>query len=154
MAVYHSGREHPELIAILTAILADTAVIYYKTHAFHWNVEGPQFYSLHLMLETFYQTLWESQDEIAERIRALGGKAPPSYTELLGNASIKEADATPASHIIVKNLRDDYLSLAQKNLDGASFAENEGDLVTANMLTEKATFLEKAAWMLHSSFTP
>jgi len=151
--MYQSGRENSELVAALTAVFADTAVVYYKTHGFHWNVEGPHFYSLHLMFETFYQPLWESLDEIAERIRALGGKAPASYRELFENASIKEADATPAPHIMVKNLRDDYLVLAQKNLDAASFAEKEGDLVTANMLTEKATFLEKAAWMLYSSFT-
>lgn len=153
MALYRSGKENPELIATLTAVLADTAVVYYKTHGFHWNVEGPHFYSLHLMFETFYQTLWESLDEIAERIRALGGKVPASYRELLEKASIKEADTTPAFHIMIQTLRDNYLVLAQKNLDAAAFAEKQGDLVTANMLTEKATFLEKAAWMLYSSFT-
>ncbi len=151
--MYQSGRENSELVAALTAVFADTSVVYYKTHGFHWNVEGPHFYSLHLMFETFYQPLWESLDEIAERIRALGGKIPQSYNDLLKNASIKEADATPVDHLMVKNLRDDYLALAQKDLDMAAFAEKQGDLVTANMMTEKATFLQKAAWMLHSSFT-
>ena len=142
--MYRSGRENPELITALTAVFADTAVAYYKTHGF---------YSLHIMFEKFYQELWESMDEIAERIRALGGKVPISYIELLKVASIQESDATPADHIMVKHLREDYLALAQKDLDMAAFAEKEGDLVTANMMTEKATFLEKAAWMLQSSFT-
>ncbi len=143
-----------ELIAVLTAVLADTAVVYYKTHAFHWNVGGENFYSLHLMFETFYQTLWESMDEIAERIRAVGAKVPVSYQDLLQKASIHEADASPIAEIMVKNLRKDYLDLAQKTLQAGAFAKKKGDLVTENMMTEKATFLEKAAWMLGSSFTP
>jgi starvation-inducible DNA-binding protein len=151
--MYRPGRENPELITALTAVFADTAVAYYKTHGFHWNVTGSHFYTLHIMFEKFYQELWESMDEIAERIRALGGKVPISYMELLKVASIKESGATPADHIMVKHLRDDYLALAQKDIDLAAFAEKEGDLVTANMMTEKATFLEKAAWMLQSSFT-
>lgn len=153
MTSHHPGTVHRDLVVALTAVLAETSIVYYKTHAFHWNVEGSTFYSIHLMLDTFYKTLWESLDEIAERIRALGGKAPVSYKELLGNASMTEADATPAPHVMVKILRDDYLSLAQKILETASFADKQSDLVTSNMMTEKATFLEKAAWMLHSSFT-
>ena len=109
----HSISGRREIVAALTRYLADTAVVYYKTHSFHWNVEGPNFYSLHLMFEKFYQELWESMDEVAERIRALGEKVPPSYSELLKNASIKEAEATPSSHIMVTILRDDYLALAK-----------------------------------------
>ena len=152
MSKHIPGKKHPEVIAALTAILADTSVVYYKTHGFHWNVEDSSFYSLHLMLEKFYTTLWNSLDEIAERIRALDEKTPSSYRALLQKASIQEAEGSLPTDIMIKNLRDDYLVLAKKTLEASSFAEKEGDLVTANMMVEKATFLEKAAWMLQSSF--
>ena len=56
----------------LGRLLADTWVLYGKTHGFHWNVTGPMFNSLHGMFDTQYNELWDSLDEIAERIRALG----------------------------------------------------------------------------------
>ena len=151
MKKYHPGEKHPELIAVLNTVLADTTVVYYKTHAFHWNVEGPEFYSLHKMFETFYETLWASLDDTAERIRALGGKAPISLAELLKTAMITESDATPASHSMLKILREDYLELAKKAQEVAKLSDAQCDIVTSNMMADQATFLEKAAWMLRSS---
>ena len=150
----HLTSTRREIVAALTIYLANTAVVYYKTHSFHWNVEGQNFYTLHLMFEKFYQELWESMDEVAERIRALGEKAPPNYVELLKNASIKEAETIPASHIMLTMLRDDYSALAQKAHEVEAIAEANGDRVTTDMMTAKATFLEKAVWMLHSSAMP
>lgn len=151
MADRYLNRANPELINALVTVLANTTIAYYKTHGFHWNVEGENFYGLHLMFEKFYETLWESMDEIAERIRALGEKTPPSLGELMKKASLKETDTAPTAAIMVQKLRDDYQTLAQEILKAAEIAEKLGDRVTENMMSEKATFLEKAAWMLHSS---
>lgn len=150
MAEYDSESQH-EIIQALTKYLADTAIVYFKTHGYHWNVEGETFYSLHLMFEKFYISLWESMDEVAERIRALGAKTPGTYMELLKHSTIQETEAIPAPHIMVKNLHDDYLILAKKAQEVASLADVHGDLVTTDLLTQKAAFLEKAAWMLQSS---
>ncbi len=49
----------------LRALLADTYTLYLKTHAFHWNVEGPMFNTLHLMFMTQYTELWGALDAIA-----------------------------------------------------------------------------------------
>ena len=65
----------------LSKLLADSYTLYLKTHNYHWNVEGPQFNTLHLMFEGHYTELATAVDEIAERIRALGVKAPGSYSE-------------------------------------------------------------------------
>ena len=64
----------------LAALLADSYSLYLKTHNFHWNVTGPQFNTLHEMFETQYTELAIAVDDIAERIRALGVKAPGSYS--------------------------------------------------------------------------
>ncbi|MFM8674468.1 MAG: Dps family protein, partial [Vulcanococcus sp.] len=60
----------------LGRVLADSTVLYAKTHGFHWNVTGPMFNTLHLMFMEQYTELWTALDEIAERIRALGHMAP------------------------------------------------------------------------------
>src|SRR5919197_211321 len=66
----------------LSNVLADTFVLYLKTHNFHWNVTGPMFQTLHSMFEEQYNELWTAGDLIAERIRALGFFAPGTYKKL------------------------------------------------------------------------
>ncbi|MCX7978114.1 MAG: ferritin-like domain-containing protein, partial [Bdellovibrionaceae bacterium] len=59
----------------LSRLLADSYILYLKTHNFHWNVEGPMFNTLHLMFMEQYTELWNALDLIAERIRSLGSYA-------------------------------------------------------------------------------
>ena len=79
----------------LSHLLADTYAVYHKTHAYHWNVTGPMFNTLHLMSEGQYTELWQAVDEIAERIRALGHFAPGGYALLTSLTKIDE-DNGPA----------------------------------------------------------
>jgi len=147
----YTGDTRAHILSALNEYLADTAVVYFKTHVFHWNVEGPNFYALHLMFEKLYTKLWKSTDEIAERIRTLGEKTPTNYRELLQHSSIEESETLPASHIMVQILKDDYLALAKKARNVGSLAEIHGDRVTTDMMTKQAAFLEKSAWMLLSA---
>lgn len=151
MTNHLSADAYREISKALNIYLANTTIVYYKTHAFHWNVEGPEFYSLHLMFEKFYQEIWESMDDIAERIRALRNKTPESLSELLKLATLKEAPSLPAHSLMIRNLRDDYILLTQNAHKVGEIAGNLGDTVTTDMVTEQASFLEKAAWMLQST---
>ena len=81
----------------LGRLLADTYVLYGKTHGFHWNVTGPMFNTLHLMFMVQYTELWTALDEIAERIRALGLMAPHGGSTLAALSSITEAEQNPAA---------------------------------------------------------
>ncbi len=88
--------EHRQRIADgLAKLLADTYSLYLKTHAFHWNVEGPMFNTLHQMFMVQYTELWNALDAIAERIRSLGFPAPGTYTELGKLTSIEESPGQP-----------------------------------------------------------
>lgn len=147
----HKKADTRELVEALNVFLANTTIVYYKTHAFHWNVEGSNFYGLHVMLEKFYTKLWKSMDEIAERIRALGEKAPSNFVDLLRNATILENETSPQSQVMMQILWNDYFALAQNAYEICAIATAHEDLITADILTQKATFLEKAAWMCHST---
>jgi starvation-inducible DNA-binding protein len=153
MTTYLSSEAHQKVALALKDYLADATLVYFKTHTFHWNVEGPHFYSLHLMFEKFYETIWESLDEIAERVRALGEKTPPNLEALLKMASLKESVTNLDAPKMVTILHEDYLALAKKAHEVGAIAESFGDQVTTDIMTEKATFLEKAAWMLQASMT-
>ncbi|MBX9621450.1 MAG: DNA starvation/stationary phase protection protein [Alphaproteobacteria bacterium] len=153
MTTYLSSETHQQVTLALKGYLADATLVYFKTHTFHWNVEGHHFYSLHLMFEKFYETIWESLDEIAERIRALGEKTPPNLEALLKMASLKESTANLDGLMMVTILHEDYLALAKKAHEVGAIAEGFGDQVTTDIMTEKSAFLEKAAWMLQASMT-
>ena len=92
---YMNGKQNKDVTEGLTKVLADTFVLYLKTHSFHWNVEGPNFHSLHELFEEQYTELWEATDELAERIRALGEYAPNGWADMNKHASLKEAGNLP-----------------------------------------------------------
>src|SRR5262245_53976917 len=82
-----SAKDRAKIAEGLSRLLAVNYTLYLKTHAFHWNVTGPMFNTLHLMFETQYNELWLANDLIAERIRALGFPAPGTYAEFVELAS-------------------------------------------------------------------
>src|SRR6202007_2147649 len=69
--------------AQLAKLLADEFVLYTKTRNAHWNVEGPDFHSMHLFFESQYEALDETMDSVAERIRMLGHYAPGTLKNIL-----------------------------------------------------------------------
>ena len=74
-----SPKDRAAIAKGLSRLLADTYVVYLKTHNFHWNVEGPMFQTLHQMFMEQYTEAWNAIDLVAERIRSLGHYAPGTY---------------------------------------------------------------------------
>ena len=134
----------------LGRLLADTWVLYGKTHGFHWNVTGPMFNSLHGMFDTQYNELWDSLDEIAERIRALGIPAPFGDSKLTQLATIKEADSIPTAMEMVAQLVADHEAVARTARSVFEIADTANDQPSADLLTQRLQVHEKTAWMLRS----
>ncbi|MCG3177134.1 MAG: DNA protection during starvation protein 2 [Candidatus Omnitrophica bacterium] len=139
-------------IEVLSAVLADEYVLYTKTRNFHWNVTGEGFSELHKFFESQYDTIDETIDEVAERIRALGGASAGSLAEFLKAARLKEAPGRKRDGMsMVKELLADHEALARtlrKDVDttGAKL----GDAGTSDFLTGLLEQHEKAAWMLRA----
>jgi starvation-inducible DNA-binding protein len=134
----------------LGRLLADTYALYVKTHAYHWNVTGPMFQTLHLMFETQYNELALAVDLIAERIRALGELAPGSYRELTSLTSIPDDDDHPDATEMIKRLVLGQEAVARTARSVFPLAEAAGDEATADLLTQRLQVHEKTAWMLRS----
>ena len=135
----------------VTRLLADTYALYYKTHAYHWNVTGPRFHDLHGMFEEQYRELWEATDDIAERVRALGSLAPISYDALASSASIRFDNATPDADAMVRNLVDGHEQVVRTARDVLALAGQHGDEATADIVAPRITAHEKFAWMLRAT---
>ena len=135
----------------LNATLADTYALYMKTHAYHWNVTGPQFHTLHVMFEEQYREMWAALDEVAERVRALGVFAPTSGKQFADLTAIESADTSPpAATTMVERLLSDHETLIKRAREGLSTAEEAGDAASADLLTVRIQTHEKTAWMLRA----
>ena len=135
----------------LSRMLADTYLLYLKTHNFHWNVEGPMFQTLHTMFMAQYTELWNAVDPVAERIRSLGFPAPGSYAQFGSLASIDDAPAVPPKALaMVRILVDGHEAVARTARSIFPLADRAGDEPTADLLTQRLTVHEQTAWMLRS----
>tara|TARA_Y100000034_G_scaffold113427_1_gene148447 strand:- start:1789 stop:2256 length:468 start_codon:yes stop_codon:yes gene_type:complete len=147
---YMSGQANKKITEGLTQVLSDTFVLYFKTHSFHWNVEGPHFKTLHELFEEQYNDLWSFTDELAERIRSLKTYAPTNYDEILKNAKLKPQTKIPKDMDMVKELANDNETIVKNIFPVLRLAEDAGDEATVDMLIERIDVHEKAAWMLRS----
>jgi len=139
-----------QVAAALRGVLADTFVLYAKTHGFHWNVVGKDFSQLHGFFEEQYKALWEALDELAERIRSLGELAPASLKEMQESASLAESSGQPSAAQMLQQLltgHEGAIKSARKTLE---VAEKGGDEVTVDLMVERLGYHEKTAWMLRS----
>jgi starvation-inducible DNA-binding protein len=134
----------------LAALLADTYVLYLKTHGFHWNVTGPMFNALHAMFMTQYNELWLALDEIAERIRALGEYAPGSGSQFARLASLSEEEGVPDWKGMVAQLVAGHEACAKSAREAFRRADEADDQPTADLATTRMQAHEKTAWMLRS----
>lgn len=134
----------------LSRLLADSYTLYLKTQNYHWNVTGPYFNTLHLMFQTQYEDLALAVDELAERLRALGEKAPGSYSAFEKLAKVKEETGSPSAPAMLKNLvRDqDTITTTAENLLKA--AQAAGDEATADIAIGRVQVHQKNRWMLQA----
>ena len=134
----------------LSHVLADTFTLYLKTHNFHWNVVGPMFHTLHLMFEEQYNELWLAGDTIAERIRALGCTAPGSYGEFSKLTYLREPEGVLSATEMIAELLRDHETCSRTTRWALSVARTAVDAPTEDLLIQRLTAHEKAAWMLRS----
>jgi starvation-inducible DNA-binding protein len=134
----------------LSRLLADSYILYLKTHNFHWNVEGPMFNTLHLMFMDQYTELWNALDMIAERIRSLGYYAPGSYKKFSQLSSISESDENLDAKEMIKELLSGHEAVAKTLRSIYPLAEKGSDEATLDLLTQRLQVHEKTAWMLRA----
>lgn len=146
------SEQNQAAVDALKTLLADTYTLYLKTHNYHWNVTGPMFTTLHTLFETQYTELALAVDEIAERIRTLGARAPGSYTEYVALANVREDTGAPKAADMITQLVEDQqiiVTTARSVIAASATAEDDA---TADLGTRRIEVHQKNAWMLRSHF--
>ncbi len=143
-------KQRAKIAEALSHMLADSYILYLKTHNFHWNVTGPMFQTLHIMFMDQYTEQWNALDLIAERIRALGYPAPGSYKRYAVLSSIKEEEGVPAARGMILQLVAGQEAVVRTARAAFKVADTADDQPTADLLTQRMEIHEKNAWMLRS----
>lgn len=139
------------LIQNLKTLLANSYALYLKTHNYHWNVTGPNFKSLHDLFEIQYTDLALAVDDIAERIRTVGAKAPGAFSKYAELTSIAEGDEETKANDMVKDLAKDQDKVIKSLNAVLKAAQDLGDEATIGLAVDRITVHEKNQWMLQSS---
>lgn len=143
-----SRRETAELLA---NVQADAFRIAINLQGLHWNVEGPMFYSLHKLTEEQYTHIAATIDEIAERVRALGLPAPESLADYEQRSVIDDLPKGTDLKKRVKRLVGDYEIATNRLANAVKTAEDNGDVKTADLLTDQIGAYQENAWMLRAT---
>ncbi len=147
------SKENLQAVAAdLSKLLADEFVLYTKTRNAHWNVEGPDFHSMHIFFEQQYNALDETMDSVAERIRQLGHYAPATLQSFLSLTHLTEKlGGKNDSQGFLKELLVDHENIiifCRESIN--KFANQYGDLGTSDFVTGLMEEHEKMAWMLRA----
>ncbi len=143
--------EQNPLIDKLNVVLSDLHVFYQKLRNFHWNVTGSDFYELHKMFESQYDTIYENIDDLAEYIRQLNSYPVSTLFEYIKLSNIVETNELPFnSNDMVNILYDDTVTMC--SYIESNFLKSEiKDVITHDKMTSLFEVLSKMKWFLNAS---
>ena len=139
-----------ELISEMKITLASVFALYLKTHAFHWNVEGPNFPQYHEFLGDLWVEIFGSVDPIAEELRTLRSYAPGSFTRYMDLSLVKDELNIPSPMIMFNKLLNDNIIVIEQLKKTQILAENENAVGLANFLQDRIDKHYKHDWMIRS----
>lgn len=151
MAKTSTSNSRAEVAEKLKVVLASSYTLMLKTQNYHWNVTGPTFTSLHDLFGQQYEEMFAANDEIAERIRALGQVSPGSLAAFARLSEIADAPADPPPHAqMIADLLKDNETMSRLASDLRAFADDAGDTATGDMMNGRIDAHDKAGWMLRA----
>ncbi|PWT84814.1 MAG: DNA starvation/stationary phase protection protein [Acidobacteria bacterium] len=147
-----SVEEVKNLSSALNALLADTFALYLKTKNFHWHISGPHFRDYHLMLDEHATQILAISDDIAERVRKLGGTTIRSIGHVARLQRIHDSDepyVDPAE--MLQELHKDNRTFIESLRSAHGVAGKAGDFATTSMIEVWIDEAERRAWFLFES---
>ena len=133
----------------LNALLADVFSLYLKTKNFHWHMSGPHFRDYHLLLDEHADQIFAMTDDIAERVRKIGGTTVRSIGHVARLHRIADNDAeyvTPED--MLAELRENELALIHSMRSAHDLCDEANDVATASLLENWIDQAQRRNWFL------
>jgi starvation-inducible DNA-binding protein len=141
-----------DITGALNALLADVFALYLKTKNFHWHVSGPHFRGFHLTFDEQAGQLVAMTDEIAERVRKVGGITLHSIGNIARLQRIPDNDADYVDPLdMLGELREDNRALLASMRESHELCAEANDVATASKLEEWIDQAEKRVWFLYEA---
>ncbi len=138
-----------DISGALNALLADVFALYVKTKNFHWHMSGPHFRDYHLLLDDHADQMFAMTDDIAERVRKIGGTTLRSIGHIARLQRIADNDAEyvdPGD--MLSELREDERALLLRMRAVHTLCDDAGDVATASLLENWIDQTERRIWFL------
>jgi starvation-inducible DNA-binding protein len=144
-----SSESVKEISAALNAVLADVFTLYIKTKNFHWHMSGPHFRDYHLLLDEHGDQLFAMTDDIAERVRKIGGVTIRSIGHIsrLHRISDNDAEFVDPGDMLAE-LREDNKNLVVSMLEVHGLCDDASDVATASLLENWIDETQRRVWFL------
>jgi len=147
-----SPEQVKNLSSVLNALLADFFALYLKTKNFHWHMSGPHFRDYHLLLDEQGDQIFKATDDIAERVRKIGGETIRSIGHIarLQRIQDNDYDFVPA-HGMLEELAADNNALVKSLREAHEAASGVNDYATTSLIEVWIDEAERRAWFLFES---
>jgi starvation-inducible DNA-binding protein len=144
-----SNNAIPEIAEALNGLVADAFALYLKTKNFHWHVSGPHFRDYHLLFDEHADQIFASTDELAERVRKIGGRTVRSIGEIAKLQSLSDNNQDfvgPAD--MIRELMADNKKMMKAMRKAHEIADKHDDVATASILENFIDQTERRNWFL------
>ncbi|MGF7183730.1 Dps family protein [Tunturiibacter psychrotolerans] len=143
------GAAVQEITGALNALLSDAFALYIKTKNFHWHMSGPHFRDYHLLLDDHGDQLFAMTDDIAERVRKVGGTTIRSIGHIARLQRVRDNEAeyvTPADMLSELHEDDKAFTLSMRAVH--TLCDDAGDVATASLLENWIDQSQRRSWFL------
>jgi starvation-inducible DNA-binding protein len=138
-----------DISAAMNSVLADVFALYLKTKNFHWHMSGPHFRDYHLMLDEHADQIFAITDDVAERVRKIGGTTIRSIGQIAKLQRISDNDADYVEPLdMLAELREDNQTLISKLREAHDVADEHNDVATTSMIENWIDQAERRHWFL------
>src|SRR5215470_7724634 len=141
-----------DISAALNALLADFFALYLKTKNFHWHVSGPHFRDYHLLLDEHAEQIFATTDDIAERVRKIGGTTVRSIGHVARLQRVLDNDAEYVTPLdMLAELREDNKQLTGRLRETHDLCDEHGDVATTSLIENWIDEAERRTWFLYEA---
>lgn len=133
----------------LNVLLADAFALYLKTKNFHWHISGRHFRDYHLLLDEQSDQIFATTDQLAERVRKIGGTTLKSIGQVARLQTIKDnnEDYVPPREML-RELMQDNKHVAAAMRKAHEVCDEAGDVASASILEVFIDETERRTWFL------
>ncbi len=128
--------------------VANAFILYLNYKHYHWQTFGPLFRDLHRLFDEFAEEVYETIDELAERVRMIGQNPVSRIEEFQKTASIKSAGQSTDMREMIREANQNSLQIIKEIREAIKTADDNDDPGTADVLTRFVQIHEKQEWWL------